>query len=105
MWGWILLAGTLLVTMLASYKPLFASGKVSYHYLRMGGFLIGGFILFQLAIGGANLLLSTESGLTPTILGEILAGNAVWLVALAIIHGIFVWTIRERVVKPGSDQR
>ncbi|MGB7415568.1 MAG: hypothetical protein WA902_15275, partial [Thermosynechococcaceae cyanobacterium] len=37
MWGWILLAGTLLVTMLASYKPLFASGKVSYHYLRMGG--------------------------------------------------------------------
>ncbi|MGF1604302.1 MAG: hypothetical protein ACFCU8_20265 [Thermosynechococcaceae cyanobacterium] len=95
MWGWILLAGTLLVTMLASYQPLFGPGKVSHHYWRMGGFLIGGFILFQLVIGAANLLLGEPSGLTPTILGGIFAGNAGWLISLAIAHGVLVWNSRS----------
>jgi hypothetical protein len=95
MWGWILLVGTLLVTGLASYKPLFGPGKVSQHYWRMGGFLMGGFILFQLVIGAANLLLGEPSGLTPMILGGIFAGNAGWLIALAITHGALVWHRRS----------
>jgi hypothetical protein len=90
-WGWILLAGTLLVTMLASYKPLFSQGQLKHHYLRMGGFLLGGFVLFQLVILGAGLALGEASGLTPQILGGILGGNVAWIVLLAIAHGVLVW--------------
>jgi hypothetical protein len=57
----------------------------------MGGFLLGGFVLFQLVILGAGLALGEASGLTPQILGGILGGNVAWIVLLAIAHGVLVW--------------
>ncbi|CBN56575.1 MULTISPECIES: hypothetical protein [Kamptonema] len=90
-WGLVLLTGTLLVTMLASYKPLFSQGTIAQNYLRMGGRLTGGFVLFELVILLAGLLLEGKCVLTLPILWSIFAGNVVWLSALAIAHGFLVW--------------
>lgn len=90
-WGLVLLVGTLLVTLLASHKPLFRQGKVLHHYLRLSGMLVVGFVLFELVIVLAGLFLGGVSGFTPPILWGIFASSAIWLAGLTIAHGFLVW--------------
>ncbi|NJL42390.1 MAG: hypothetical protein HC856_08540 [Pseudanabaena sp. RU_4_16] len=89
-WGIVLLMGTLLITYLANQKPIFTNGAIVPHYLRLGGWLIGGFILFQLVILFAGMALST-SPTAPDVLWQILAGNSLWTAGLTLAHGFLVW--------------
>jgi len=89
-WGIVLLVGTLLVTFLANQKPLFTDGAIAAHYSRLGGWLIGGFILFQIVIFLAGLALSA-SPTTPNILWQIFIGNLIWTIGLTLGHGFLVW--------------
>ena len=59
-WGLVLLAGTLLVTLLSGYKPLFSQGALAHHYFRLTGTFIGGLILFEFVILGAGFLLENR---------------------------------------------
>ncbi|WP_416671363.1 hypothetical protein [Egbenema bharatensis] len=90
-WGLVLLAGTLMVTTLAGYKPLFSKGAIAHHYLRLTGMFIGGFILFELVILGAGFLLENQCVLTVPILWSIFINNAVWLGFLTLAHACLVW--------------
>lgn len=90
-WGLVLLAGTLLVTLVASYKPLFSQGTIPQHYLRLIGILVSGFILFELIILGAGFLLESKCVLTVPILWSIFASNTVWLAALTLAHACLTW--------------
>jgi hypothetical protein len=90
-WGLVLLAGTLWVTLLAGYKPLFSQGAIAHHYLRLTGMFIGGFILFELVILGAGFLLENQCVLTVPILWSIFISNAVWLGSLTLAHACLVW--------------
>lgn len=89
-WGMILLVGTLLVTYLANRKPLFTEGAIAHHYAHLAGWLVGGFVLFQILIFVAGLGLSASP--TPlNIIWQIFVGNVIWTVGLAVAHGFLVW--------------
>jgi len=89
-WGLVMGLGTLVVTLLATIKPKFSQRNFTGHWLWFGAAVIAGYVLFE-----GTILLTAQlmggHGLTVSILGRIFVKNAVWGIALGLIHSVLTW--------------
>lgn len=90
-WGWVMGIGAVLATLLASVKPKFSQKRLSGHLLWLGTMLLTGYIFYELVIWLAGFALGAVEGFTLPILWGIFVGNAMWALALTLIHGIIAW--------------
>jgi hypothetical protein len=95
-WGWVMLLGTVLATLLALQKPASSQRK----FIGYGAWLviasISGFVLYQTVIGLAGLGLGGSESFTLPIIWSVFQGNAVWAVAIGVVHSLLVWDNLKR---------
>jgi hypothetical protein len=95
-WGFVMLLGTVLTTLLALQKPAFSQRKFAGYGAWLGISLALGFVLYQAVIGLASLGLGGIESFTIPVLWSVLQGNALWATAIGIIHSLFVLDILKR---------
>ena len=84
-WGGIMLLGATLAVLLSSGRSAFSHNQTR-HGLWLFLSLLLGFVVYQSVIWLGGLLLGGVHGVTLSVLGEILLGNALWGGGLALIH-------------------
>jgi hypothetical protein len=92
-WGLVMGVGTILVTLIASFGTKFSRNNFQNNFLWLCASLIVGFITFE----GLILIvdrLQEEHILTSSILFSLFIKDAIWAIALTLIHNLLIWRIR-----------
>jgi hypothetical protein len=99
-WGPILLLGAVLSGVLAWQKPRFSQRGFTGYSAWLTFALVAGFVVYQLVIAIASLGMGGLEHFTPQIVWDVFRGNAIWAIALTIVHSVLVWDhLREQQYK------
>lgn len=89
-WGGLMAIGTLLVVVIASWRPNFARATLAGHFLWLGIALLGGFILYQGIIVLAFPVLAEGHQMGWGIIGKLFLKQLLWTGAIAVGHAFLL---------------
>lgn len=90
-WGALMGVGTLLVVLLASWRPPFSQSTWVGHGLWSAIALVGGFLLYQGLILFAYFFISDGHFMEPTLVLRLFVKQIIWGGAIAIGYNFCLW--------------